>query len=122
MGCLIDIYDVSCNQFYCEKFHKAKKQHVCCECNSIIEIGERYENEVGKGENGFFSYTTCMDCYSLKKAFFCNYYFGSLWEYFFEEFDLMFKTDSSNLYRLDSLTPKARARVFEWLEETGVEQ
>ena len=46
---------------------KARKDHVCCECEGRIRKGERYIYTSGIGDEPF-TYKTCADCDNLRIA------------------------------------------------------
>lgn len=73
-GCIdIDI-DGTC-EFYNEKVVIARKKHKCSECGAEIKPGDRYEYVFGKWEGDHFTVKTCIDCLSLRSAFFCGGYY-----------------------------------------------
>jgi hypothetical protein len=45
---------------------KARKLHRCCECNSPIQPGDRYERISGKWDGDMGTYTTCLFCEALR--------------------------------------------------------
>lgn len=48
--------------FYYEEFVRARKVHKCCECQWVINIGERYQRASGKCEGALWSEKTCETC------------------------------------------------------------
>jgi hypothetical protein len=64
----------------------ARKEHVCCECQSAISPGERYELSEGVWEGEFGRYKTCLICRNVRDAaqadlrFDEGIAFGCLWE------------------------------------------
>lgn len=93
----------------------AKKQHKCCECKRIIEIGEQYENYSGKWNGNFDYFKTCSDCLSVRKSFFCNgHEFTSMYSNLAYHIEYMKGEISSDC--ITSLTPRARATVCEMIE------
>lgn len=66
-----------------EEMRVAGTEHTCAECNREIELGEQYEFSWGirlDGDENVVEeesddYTTCVDCRSMRKAFFCEGYF-----------------------------------------------
>lgn len=59
---------------------RARKEHKCYECGKIIYPGCLYLVENTLFESNFTSYKTCLDCLSIRDVFFCNYYYGQIWE------------------------------------------
>ena len=67
---------------------KARKTHICCECESEIIKGERYELIKGVWEGVFATFKTCSFCASLREkahyTYSLNYdegfAFGDFWE------------------------------------------
>lgn len=50
-----------CVQVLTDKMVTARKQHKCCECNRIIEVGEKYRYEAFIGDD-FCIHKTCRHC------------------------------------------------------------
>lgn len=48
-------------KIYNENIVKARKQHVCCECGSIIDHGEKYHITTGLWDT-FETYRQCLTC------------------------------------------------------------
>ena len=44
---------------------RARKEHICCECESIICIGEKYEKITGLWDN-FQTFKTCSFCAAVR--------------------------------------------------------
>ena len=66
MTCYCD-YD-SMPSMYSETWHKAKKDHRCCECGKTISVGQQYQRVVGVWDGDFSSYKTCERCAGLRDA------------------------------------------------------
>lgn len=78
--CLSHDYDGHYNDFYVSKLVRARKPHVCCECDGGIAVGEVYEAVSGKNQ-GFFTARTCAVCFEVRRAFVCgSWVHGELWE------------------------------------------
>lgn len=118
MSCLIDITYGECPEFFSVKVVKARKSHKCCECNRVINIGEKYERANGKWLGKVDTYATCLDCVSVKKSYFCNYNFRELWDAFAEEIKHMIG-DKENAFfsKLEEVTPLARDRIFDLIRK-----
>ena len=52
---------------YNEKWRKANKKHVCCECRGTIDKGERYHYLTGIWEGHGATYKTCVTCDQLRR-------------------------------------------------------
>lgn len=44
-----------------QEYPIAQKEHICCECSSIISKGEKYQKITGLWDN-FQTYKSCMIC------------------------------------------------------------
>lgn len=53
-------------EFFTSLIRKAKKEHVCGECKSVIKKGERYEYASGKWDGEIDSYKTCLSCVDVR--------------------------------------------------------
>lgn len=64
-----------------EHKRKAIKNHKCHECRRVISKGEIYNVEKYLFEGGWSCHKTCIDCLSVRKAFFpSGFYYERLWE------------------------------------------
>jgi len=106
------------NPDFCStKIRSARKEHKCVECSQLIKVGEKYEDIRGKWESGIERYITCLDCVSLREAFFCDgFLYGGMWENFWSfvsdviEYNFPFS-------KIAELTPTARSEVCEGIEQ-----
>ena len=98
-----------------EKIVTARIQHKCCECGVDIVSGDKYFKEVGVYEESFLRYKTCMDCVSIRDAFFCD---GWIWT-------TMWDSIKDHVYQsnglisescLADLTSIARGKICELIE------
>lgn len=48
--------------FYSETYPKTRKEHLCCECDGVIRVGETYARCVGKLDGEMFCYTQHKAC------------------------------------------------------------
>ena len=79
--CLIDGNDWGDPaEFYHEEHRKARKEHVCCECDETIKPGEMYEHVTGKWEDEIMTYKTCDLCVRIRNEYCCSWVFGQLRE------------------------------------------
>ena len=115
-SCSIDAYDEGCStDFMREETPVARKSYKCCECQREIVKGEKYERVVGKWEGDFATFKTCMDCASIRDAFFCSFSFSRMFEDLREEIDYA----NGNLSQdcIAKLTPRAKDMVLEMIDE-----
>lgn len=61
--CDIDIMP----QFFSVSTPRARKEHRCYECKSVIHIGENYECANGKWDAGMQTFKTCNSCIQLRE-------------------------------------------------------
>ncbi len=67
------------------KIVKARKSHVCIECNDLINIGDKYERTAGIWNDGPATYYTCLTCVKIRDDFCsCGFIFGGLREALWE--------------------------------------
>ena len=64
---------------------RARKEHMCCECGSIITVGEVYHSFKSVFDGSFNTYKTCAICEkvrdkALKYLDVEDLAFGCLWE------------------------------------------
>ena len=80
---------------YVETWHKARKEHKCCECKRKIKPGDEYERIAGVWDGDFSTYKTCEVCAGLRDAlaeFSCPT-FGGLGEEYFNYLDGFLKCE-----------------------------
>jgi hypothetical protein len=103
-------------ELFVKKEIKARKEHICIECKRIIKPSEIYEKNVGKWDGEISIYKVCRDCISIRKMFFKDgFYFGEIYQdliTFLREIDGEVSSDC-----IKKLTPNARAKVCDMLEE-----
>lgn len=49
-----------------EKHITARKSHVCCECGSTIDPGEKYQHCRGLWDGSWATYKSCETCSSIR--------------------------------------------------------
>lgn len=103
-------------EFHSSKMVTARKQHICSECHRIIERGERYEKVVGKWSGDLSTYKTCIDCLSVREAFFCeSWMYTMIWDYLWDHIcDREGEIESDCIV---SLTSSSREKVCDMIEE-----
>jgi len=95
----------------------ARKQHKCCECRRVIEVGEKYNIEITVYDGGIKRYKTCLDCMSIRDEFFKEgFYYGST-KWMLRDHINECGGDISES-SIEALTPGARAMVCEMIEDT----
>lgn len=58
-------------------YPRARKEHRCHECKRIISVGEKYLSETVFFDKEISIWKTCLDCESIRKAFFSEgFFFG----------------------------------------------
>lgn len=101
---------------YSETMQKACKEHKCTECRRKILPGETYQRVDGLWDGNWDHFKTCGDCMSMIEIFFdARPCFGDLWEEFYGEFNYLNAVVPEKC--LSALTPGARAKVCEMIEE-----
>lgn len=58
--------------FHSEKIITAKKTHLCGECGTRINPGDKYEYVVAKCDGEFCVAKTCQICLEIRNVFFCK--------------------------------------------------
>ncbi|MDY6957822.1 MAG: hypothetical protein SVK08_01560 [Halobacteriota archaeon] len=102
----------------------AKKGHKCCECLGEIKEGDKYERFFGVYDVGPEEYKTCLDCTSVRDAFFCGgRVFGAMWEDIIEHIRNCYSDGSSpKQEKINKLTPEAREKILDMVEESWEER
>jgi hypothetical protein len=113
-SCEIEVDHDGGPQFCQEINRKARKEHTCCECHRTITIGEYYEYVSGCWDGYFSKYKTCLDCVSVRKAFFCSYIYTMIWEDLANEFCSYPELPSAECMMM--LTKPAKDKVCDLLE------
>jgi hypothetical protein len=65
-------------------YPKANKEHKCCECDRIINVGEKYHLCKGNWEGKWLKFKTCYECNELRHELqYDNEFapFGNLYEW-----------------------------------------
>ena len=95
--------------------YTARKKHKCNECGRNIIKGESYER-ITLFYPEIMTQKTCEDCLSIRETFFCDgFYFDSIID------DMRQHVEDCNAEmpwaKLSKLTPAARAKVCEFVED-----
>ena len=101
---------------YRRRVVKARMLCRCYECAAPIARGDMHQCETGVSDGRWFTTRTCLDCASVQESFFgCGWVSGGVWEDLREHIEATNGEISSAC--LVSLTPAARVRVCELIEE-----
>lgn len=76
-----------------ETWPVARKQHKCCECNSDIDPGEKYQCITGLFEDKFETYKTCLICANIRTAAMSELDYGIAFECLYETVGSEFEED-----------------------------
>ncbi len=113
-ACTINIdYDGE-SSFHKQKIQTARKKHRCYECLKDIQPGEKYEYVSGVWDGDLLVYKTCLDCKSIRDTFFDSWIYTNVWDNFQDEFGYYDSIVPESC--IAELTPGARARVCEYIE------
>ena len=115
-GCVwVDTDD--CEQWRLEnRLVTARKDHKCYECGDQIKKGDQYKLEKLADVDGISTYKTCMTCFEIRKAFFCQgWWYGQVSCDLREHIREMGGKISSDC--IAPLPPAARERVCDMIEE-----
>lgn len=100
---------------------KARKEHICEECSRKIKPGEHYELYYGVYDDTIFIVKTCLDCLSLRKAFFkTGVVYGAVRDQIADQIIYHLDGDVDSKCILP-LTQAAKDFVFDLIEEAWEE-
>ena len=101
--------------FYRDRMLIARKEHTCGECGRTIEPGETYETFSGKWNFTFSTHKTCIECLSIRNAFFCeSWIFGKIHEDLWEH--IMDLAGQISAECILSLSPRAKEKVLDMID------
>ena len=103
--------------FHKVKIQTAMKKHRCSECGRAIVPGEDYEYVFGIWDHQPDTNKTCLDCKSIRDTFFNSWIYTQIWDNFQDEFGYHGAVIPESC--ISELTPGARARVCEFIENGG---
>jgi hypothetical protein len=111
--CQIDVEqcDGEVAKFYTAKIVKARRPHRCIECHQEIVPGEQYELVKGMWDGRIDTISTCSICLEVRKAFFCTWMHGCMWE----DFGSWAEEDDFELSALNGLSRQAIDMISEHL-------
>ena len=69
MECSCDVGVDECAEMIEIRINKARKEHKCHECGSIILIGEKYLVEKEVFDGVFSTHKTCLPCKEVRDAY-----------------------------------------------------
>lgn len=115
----IAVYVDEGSEFCSTSTPRARVVHKCCECERAILPGELYERAVNKYQGDLATSKTCLDCVSIREAFFCEgWYYGQIWEHLHEHLhDLVRGGEIPQASCMLSLTKAARDQICDLIEE-----
>lgn len=105
-----------CVEFDNKTYPIARKVHICGECGTEIQPGQKYERTANKSDGDVSTLKTCMDCVSLRDEFFCSGYMYTRVLEDLREHILGLEGEIASEC-IVNLTPKARAWVCDTIEE-----
>jgi len=70
-SCACSVFDEAADHYHAE-MRKARKQHVCCECDETIEPGETYERVSSVYDGDWSHAKTCALCVKIRDEICCN--------------------------------------------------
>lgn len=98
-----------------EKYLSARVPHKCHECDAVIQKGEAYYKEVSVYDGVVATHKTCVDCMSLRDAFFCDgWFWGDIWTFMAEH--VHYSDGRIKESCVAALTPVARDKVCQLIE------
>lgn len=65
-------YDAEPLQMGKETFPSARKEYVCCECGSTIDIGEKHQCFTGLLDGVWVTFRTCIPCSKIRNVAQCK--------------------------------------------------
>lgn len=100
------------NDFSVETIRRARKAHVCCECEGPILPGQMYYRHAGRSDGQVWVYKTCPRCHEVRTVFYCGgaYYLGTLW---LEMQEQAFPALTTASACFTELSPEGKAFVME---------
>lgn len=94
---------------------KARKAHKCVECGEVIFPGTRYERASGIWDGEPLRFHTCLDCISVRSAFFCSSHeYSSMWDELREHLRGLDGAVPSDC--IAKVSPKAREKICNYIE------
>jgi len=93
---------------------------LCNECSRPILPKEKFELAVMKFEGLWTNHCTCTDCMSVRKAFFCQYIYGCVWEALMEEYNGY--PEGFSYVSIPELTVRAREMLCDKIEQEWEEE
>lgn len=118
MDCLISMDVGEGYEIILQKIYTAHhSRHICCECEQPIKRGARYERFVGQSESTRDIYYTCVDCLSVRNAFFSDWQFTALWDKLNQEFEERNVGGECLAKNLLKCTENARVDIAKFVEK-----
>lgn len=106
-SCYVEIEDIA--TMIAERINKARKEHKCHECGSVIKVGQKYFVEKEIYDGVFRTHKTCMPCLEVRNAYMHCWYWGKIWE------DLRNCIEDISLPDFEKFSPEAQQKILELL-------
>ena len=118
--------ECSCVEFDCgscdptrvlhNKEVKGRKDHICCECRTLIPKGTSHKHVKHVWEGKIDNYRRCSDCESIFNSFFCG---GCIMKHMFKDLKEHIEYMDGKIHEdcILSLTPRAKEMVCELIEK-----
>jgi hypothetical protein len=103
-----------------DNIRKARKEYICEECNIPINIRDTYSHEVYIVEGEIMQHRMCMVCRNIRDVLFCSWCYGLLMDDLRTE--IVDGIDGIPEDLIAKLTPEARAKVCDMIEEYTEEE
>ena len=115
-ACIENDFDGPYVEILTDKIRRARKCHTCNECRREISPGEHYRYESYADDGRVDHHKTCADCNSIRIEMFCgSFCYGDILSEVRE-----YVSDANGDIPEDclvALTPNARGRICEMIEE-----
>lgn len=79
MKCHVGENNYVYNDYYEQKVYKAKKQHQCGECQSLIKKGQKYCKISATFERAWWHHKVCYPCYCIMVDLECEFDAGAMY-------------------------------------------
>ena len=121
-SCAVDVYSDDFEPVACftNGIRKARVDHKCRECRSVITRGETYNYSSYVFDGKWFDDKVCNDCQSVINQFFPSGGYYDLWPEITEEVSESEGEVPESC--IAKLTPKARERLCDIIDEHNAQQ
>lgn len=108
-------------EFIFEKTVTSTKKYKCVECSCAIPSNTLYHIEVAINDGVTEEYKTCMDCMSVREHLVCDFYYEQIWCLIESQLKYEINDTSIPWAKIGRLTPTARNKVCEIIEQNWAE-